>query len=240
MSKDSTATKKDTTVRGSCKRLRDAYTQIDTTKAYPVAEAIKLLVGNSKTKFDATAEAHFVLGIDPRHADQQVRTTTSLPHGTGKSVRVAVVCEDDKVKAAKTAGAVEAGDEEFIDKISKGELDFDVLIATPAMMAKLGKVARVLGPKGLMPSPKSGTVTPDVEKTVKELVAGRIELRNEKRGIIHTVFGKVSFGDKKLEENLSALIQAIKDAKPTASKGTYIKSVTINSTMGAGIKVETE
>jgi large subunit ribosomal protein L1 len=188
-------------------------------------------------KFDATAELHMNLGIDPKHADQQVRTTLSLPHGTGKTVRIAVFCEDDQVKAAKSAGAVEAGDDNLIEKVSKGWTDFDVAVATPGMMKSMAKIARVLGPKGLMPNPKAGTVSTDVEKTVKELVGGRIEFRNDKAGIIHTIFGKTSFGEKNLLENLQTLIAAIQNAKPAGAKGTYIKSASINSTMGPGIMI---
>ncbi len=220
------------------KALKSAYTKIDKEKTYSLKEAIKLMNDTSSVKFDPTAELHVRLNIDPRHADQQVRTTISLPNGTGKSVRVAVFCEDDLIKGAKAAGAVEAGDEALIEKVSKGWTDFDVAVATPGMMRHLAKVARVLGPKGLMPNPKAGTVTPDVEKAVKELAAGRIEFRNDKNGIIHTIFGKLSFGEAKLEENLKALIDAVKAAKPAAVKGTYIENATINATMGAGIKLD--
>ncbi|MCF7830463.1 50S ribosomal protein L1 [Candidatus Gracilibacteria bacterium] len=221
------------------KSIQNAYDKIDRLKQYPLSEAIKLMQELSTVKFDPTAEVHFSLGIDPRHADQQVRSTISLPHGIGKSVRVVAFCSDDKVKAAKSAGAVDAGGGTLIDKIlTKGWTDFDVAVATPEMMKELAKAARVLGPKGLMPNPKAGTVTMDIEKTVKELVAGRLEFRNDKTGIVHTVFGKLSFGDKKLLENLEAMIKAVKEAKPTGSKGNYINNVTINSTMGAGIKIE--
>ncbi len=221
------------------KSILNAYEKIDRTKLYPIAEAIKLMHSCSTVKFDPTAEVHFTLGIDPRHADQQIRSTVQLPHGTGKKVRVVVFCSDDLVKKAKTAGAIEAGAENLIAKITKGWTEFDVAVSTPDMMKELAKIARVLGPKGLMPNPKAGTVTPDIEKAVKELAAGRIELRNEKQGLVHTVFGKLSFGDKKLQENLEALIRAIKEVKPNSVKtGNYIKLVTINSTMGAGIKLE--
>lgn len=220
------------------KSLRSAYEKIDREKVYSFAEAVKLLIETKTVKFDATTELHVNLGVNPKHADQQVRATTSLPHGTGKAVRVAVFCEDDKIKAAKAAGAIEAGDQSLIDKVSKGWLDFDIAVATPGMMKDLAKIARVLGPKGLMPSPKAGTVSPNVEKTVTELVAGRLEFRNDKNGIIHTVFGKTSFGEAKLVENLEAMITAIKNAKPSGVKGTYFKTATIHSTMGAGIKIE--
>lgn len=220
------------------KALRAAYEKFDAEKAYPVAEAVKMMVDSKSVKFDATAELHMNLGIDPKHADQQVRTTISLPNGTGKTVRIVVFCEDDKIKAAKAAGAIEAGDENLIEKVAKGWTDFDVAVATPAMMKSLAKVARVLGPKGLMPNPKAGTVTPDIEKAVKELAGGRIEFRNDKSGIIHSIFGKVSFGEAKLTENLEALITAIKNAKPAGAKGVYMESATINCTMGPGIKID--
>lgn len=220
------------------KSLRSAYEKIDAEKSYSASEAVKLMKSLSTVKFDATAEVHFCLGIDPKHAEQQVRSTISLPHGTGKSVRVVVFCGDDKVKAAKSAGAVEAGGTELIDKVAKGWLDFDVAVATPDLMKDLAKIARVLGPKGLMPSPKAGTVTPDVEKSVQELVAGRLEFRNDKHGNVHTVFGKLSFDEKKLSENLEAMIKALQEVKPASIKGNYFKSIVINSTMGAGIKVE--
>jgi large subunit ribosomal protein L1 len=219
------------------KSLRAAYEKIDTEKSYPLKEAVQLMLEHKIVKFDATAELHMNLGIDPKHADQQVRTTLSLPHGTGKTVRIAVFCEDDQVKAAKSAGAVEAGDDNLIEKVSKGWTDFDVAVATPGMMKSMAKIARVLGPKGLMPNPKAGTVSTDVEKTVKELVGGRIEFRNDKAGIIHTIFGKTSFGEKNLLENLQTLIAAIQNAKPAGAKGTYIKSASINSTMGPGIMI---
>ena len=221
------------------KNLKAAYSTFDKEKAHSTKEAIALMIKNSKVKFDPTCEIHFTLDIDPKQADQQIRSTTSLPHGTGKTVKVAVVCGDDLQKAAKAAGAVEVGSEELVEKIIQGWTDFDVLVASPDMMRVLAKAARILGPKGLMPNPKSGTVTPDIEKAVTELVGGRIEFRNDKFGIVHSIFGKLSFGDKKLLENLEFLIKTLKDAKPTGVKGVYIKNITINSTMGAGIKIET-
>ncbi len=220
------------------KALRAAYEKIDTEKTYSVKDAIKMMVESKTVKFDATAELHMNLGTDPKHADQQVRTTISLPHGTGKTVRIAVFCEDDQVKAAKSAGAIEAGDENLIEKVAKGWTDFDVAVATPGMMKSMAKVARVLGPKGLMPNPKAGTVSPNIEQTVKELIGGRIEFKNDKAAIIHTIFGKVSFGEEKLLENLNAMITAIKNVKPAGAKGTYIKSASINCTMGPGISIE--
>ncbi len=221
------------------KSLRNADEKIDRVKQFPLAEAIKLMKKYSTVKFDATAEIHFTLGINPKHADQQIRSTVSLPNGTGKKVKIVVFCSDDKVAAAKKAGAMEAGDKELIDRvIQKGWTDFDVAVATPDIMKNLAKAARILGPKGLMPSPKAGTVTPEVEKTVKELVAGRLEFRNDKAGVIHTIFGKLSFDDKKLLENLEAMIKAIQEIKPSGQKGIYFKNITINSTMGTGIKIE--
>lgn len=223
---------------GQSKSLKAAYKAIDTEKLYSVEEAVTLMKKLNTMKFDATAEVHFNLGIDPRHADQQIRSTVSLPHGTGKKVNVVVFCEDSDVEAAKAAGATEAGLEDLIGKVAKGWTDFDAAVATPTVMRKLAKVARVLGPKGLMPSPKAGTVTQDVTKTVTALVAGRIEFRNDKTGIVHTVFGKMSFDDKKLVENLNSMIKTLKDIKPSGQKGIYFKSVTVHSTMGAGIKLD--
>jgi large subunit ribosomal protein L1 len=220
------------------KALRAAYEKIDANKIYPLKEAVKMMVSAKTVKFDATAELHMNLGIDPKHADQQVRTTIALPHGTGKVVRIAVFCEDDQIKAAKAAGAVEAGDENLIEKVAKGWTDFDVAVATPGMMKSMAKIARVLGPKGLMPNPKAGTVSTDVARTVKELVGGRIEFRNDKTGIIHTVFGKVSFGEAKLTENLETLLTAIRNAKPSGAKANYMKTASINCTMGPGISIE--
>lgn len=219
------------------KHLKAAYKAIGTETSYSTSEALKLMLEHNKVKFDATAEIHFTLGIDPRHADQQLRSTISLPHGTGKTVRVVAVCSDDKEKAAQAAGAIDAGGEELIEKMAKGWSDFDALVATPDMMRVLAKAARTLGPKGLMPNPKTGTVTLDIEKVIKELVAGRLEFKNDKFGIVHTIFGKASFGEAKLLENLEAMIKAIQDAKPSGQKGIYIKKLTVNSTMGPGIKI---
>ena len=221
------------------KSLRNADEKIDRVKQFPLAEAIKLMKKYSTVKFDATAEIHFTLGINPKHADQQIRSTVTLPNGTGKKVKIVVFCSDDKVAAAKKAGAMEAGDKELIDRvIQKGWTDFDVAVATPDIMKNLAKAARILGPKGLMPSPKAGTVTPEIEKTVKELVAGRLEFRNDKAGVVHTIFGKLSFDDKKLLENLETMIKAIQEIKPSGQKGIYFENITINSTMGTGIKIE--
>ncbi len=220
------------------KSLRSADEKIDRQTRYQIAEAIKLMKKLSTVKFDATAEVHFTLGINPKHADQQIRSNVSLPNGTGKSVKIAVFCSDENEAEAKSAGADIVGSEELIEKVSKGWTDFDVVVAMPDMMRHLAKAARVLGPKGLMPSPKAGTVTQDIAKTVKELKAGRLEIRNDKSGIIHTIFGKLSFDEKKLVENLEKMIQTIVEVKPSGQKGEYIKNISINSTMGAGIKIE--
>ncbi|MCB9809517.1 50S ribosomal protein L1 [Candidatus Peribacteria bacterium] len=219
------------------KRLATAAKAYNAQQSYSLADAIGIVRATTTVKFDATVEAHFNLGIDPRHADQQLRTTVTLPHGTGKKARVAVVTTDDKWADAKQAGAVEAGGEELIDKIMGGWTDFDVLVATPDMMRSLAKAARTLGPKGLMPSPKAGTVTDDLTTTVKALVGGRFELRNDKAGLLHTVIGKVSFTDVQLQENLEYLIQTLKDTKPAGQKGLYLKKLTLNSTMGPGVVV---
>jgi len=221
------------------KNLKSAYEKIDRSKKYPLAEAVKLMIETSTVKFDPTAEVHFTLGIDPRHADQQIRSTLSLPHGTGKKVRVVVFCDDDQTKSALAAGAIEAGGEDLIRRvIEKSWTDFDIAVATPNFMKLLAKAARILGPKGLMPNPKAGTVTSDVEKTVRELIAGRIEIRNDKAGIVHAIFGKLSFGAEKLLENLETVVATIKDHKPATQKGEYLKNVTINATMGAGVRIE--
>ena len=221
------------------KNWKSSNDERDKEKRYSPKEAVALMKKLSKTKFDATAEVHFTLGINPKHADQQIRSTVSLPNGTGQTVKVVVFCEDNQIEEAKKAGAVEAGDEELIQKvISKSWTDFDVAVATPDVMKKLAKAARILGPKGLMPNPKAGTVTTEIEKTVKELCAGRIEFRNDKTGIVHTIFGKLSFDEKALLENLKTMIKSVTDAKPSGQKGIYFKNITINSTMGVGIKIE--
>lgn len=203
-------------------------------------EAVELLKQTSKVKFDASCEAHFNLGVDPKQADQNIRTTVALPHGTGKKVRVVAFVGDEKVKESLAAGAIEAGTENLIDKIEKGWVDFDVAIATPDQMKNLAKIAKILGQKRLMPNPKSGTVTPDVERTIAELLAGKVELRVDKAGNLHNIFGKVSFDDAKLKENLKALIKTVLDAKPASSKGTYVKTITITTTMGPGIRLDAQ
>ena len=190
-------------------------------------EAVKLIKDTSTTKFDSTAEIHFNLNIDPKQSDQAIRTTVVLPHGTGKKPKIAAVVSDDKVSAAKAAGAKSAGLEDLITEFGKGKFDYDVVVATPDVMKNLGKVAKILGQKGLMPNPKSGTVTPDIEKAIEELMRGRIELRNDKEGNIHSIFGKVSFKEDELENNLKTLLQTLRDNKPSGVKGTFIKSITI-------------
>ncbi len=219
------------------KILRSADEKVDKTKQYKIVEAVKLMKECHQVKFDATTEVHFTLGIDPRHADQQLRSNVSLPHGIGKKVKVVVFCEDDQEKIARSAGAIEAGNEALIEKVSKGWTNFDSAVATPSMMKNLAKIARVLGPRGLMPNPKAGTVTLEVEKVVRELLAGRLEFRNDKTGIVHTVFGKISFTEQQLQENLKMMIDSVIEAKPSGQKGVYLKNITINSTMGIGIRV---
>lgn len=211
---------------------------VDKTKVYEPTEAMKLLIQTSKAKFDETVEAHIRLGVDSRHADQQVRGAVVLPHGTGKKVRVLVIAKGEKVVEAEGAGAEFAGAEDMINKIqNENWFDFDVIIATPDMMGPLGKLGKILGPKGLMPNPKAGTVTMDVVRAVKEVKAGKIEYRLDKTNIIHCPIGKVSFGVEKLQDNFATLMDAIIKAKPVAAKGQYLKSITVASTMGPGIKI---
>jgi len=219
------------------KNYRDSIKAIDTRKLYELEEATANVLATAKAKFDETIELHVRLGVDPRHADQQVRGTVVLPNGTGKTVKVLVFAKGDKADAALAAGADEVGAEEMIAKIQGGYLDFDVVITSPDMMGQLGRVAKILGPKGLMPSPKSGTVTMDLPKAIKETKAGKVEYRVDKTAIIHCPIGKKSFGAEKLNENFNVLMDAIVKAKPAAAKGIYIKSVALASTMGPGIKV---
>lgn len=231
------APKTRTRVERQGKKLRAAAAFVEKGKEYTVIEALEIAAKTSPTKFDATVELHINLGVDPRHADQNIRQTLVLPAGTGKKVKVAVFAEaDDAVKALK-AGAEIAGNEEFLLQLDKGIIDFDVLVATPSVMPKLGKYARVLGPKGLMPSPKSGTVTSDVEKAVAEAKAGKVEFRVDTTGIVHLGVGKVSFRADKLSQNVNAVLASIKSAKPSSVKGTYVKSIFITTTMGPSLKV---
>ncbi len=211
---------------------------VDTTKQYDVAEAMDLTVKTKTAKFDETVEAHVRLGVDSRHADQQVRGAVVLPNGTGKTIRTLVFCKEDKAQAALDAGADFVGAEDMVAKIqNENWMDFDVVIASPDMMGLVGRLGKVLGPRGLMPNPKAGTVTPDVAKAVTEAKAGKIEYRLVKQNIIHCPIGKVSFGAEKLQENFETLLSAIAKAKPAAAKGQYIKSCVVATTMGPGIKV---
>ena len=220
------------------KKYKASAELIDKSRAYDPAEAIKLVCETSKAKFDETIELHVRLGVDSRHADQQVRGAVVLPNGTGKTVRTLVFAKGDKAEAAKAAGADYVGEMDMVEKIMKENwFEFDVVIASPDMMATIGRLGKILGPKGLMPNPKAGTVTPDVARAVTEAKAGKIEYRLDKTNIIHCPIGKASFGGEKLEENFNTLMGAIIKAKPAAAKGQYIKSCTIASTMGPGIKV---
>ncbi len=222
------------------KNYLDSVKLIEKSKLYDLDEALDLAVKTAKAKFDETIEVHVKLGVDSRHADQQVRGAIVLPHGTGKSVRVLVFCKGDNVKIAEDAGADYAGGEELVTKIqNENWFDFDVVVATPDMMGLVGRIGRVLGPKGLMPNPKAGTVTPDVAKAIADIKAGKIEYRLDKTNIIHCPIGKKSFGPEKLADNFNALLGAIIKAKPAAAKGQYLKSVAVASTMGPGIKLNT-
>jgi large subunit ribosomal protein L1 len=221
------------------KAYRKAAEKVDSQKAYSLKEAVALAAETSTTKFDGSVELHIKLGVDPRHADQNIRATVTLPNGTGKSVRVAVFAPAAQHEAAKKAGADIVAEDEFLQKLDKEELDFDILIATPQLMAKLGKYARLLGPKGLMPNPKSGTVTPNLADAVKEAKTGKVEFRVDKQAIVHQAVGKVSFGGDKLYENAKAVVDAILAAKPTSVKGAYLQGITVASTMGPGVKADT-
>ncbi|MFZ3590866.1 50S ribosomal protein L1 [Bacillus sp. DJP31] len=220
------------------KKYLEAEKLVDRTKAYSVSESVDLVKKTSVTKFDATVEAAFRLGIDPKKADQQIRGAVVLPNGTGKTQRVLVFAKGEKAKEAEAAGADFVGDIDFIEKITKGWFEFDVIVATPDMMGEVGKLGRVLGPKGLMPNPKTGTVTFDVTKAVNEIKAGKVEYRADKAGIIHVPVGKVSFDDQKLIENFATIYDTLMKVKPAAAKGTYMKNVALSSTMGPGVKVD--
>lgn len=219
------------------KKYQEAVKLI-TKEAYSMDEALELLKKTSTTKFDGSCEVHFNLGVDPKQADQNIRTSVALPHGTGKEVRVVAFVGEEKIKEAKDAGAIEAGTEVLIAKIDKGWVDFDVAIATPDQMKDLAKVAKVLGQKRLMPNPKSGTVTTDVSKTIAELKKGKVEVRVDKQANLHNVFGKVSFSEGNLKDNLKAIVKAVMDNKPAGSKGTYIKSLVVTTTMGPGVPLD--
>ena len=219
------------------KGYRKAAELIDTAKEYTVQEAAELLPKTSSVKFDASVEVHVNLGVDPRQADQNIRATVALPHGTGKEVKIAVFAPADQHEAAKKAGADIVGEDEFLQQLDKEQIDFDVLIATPQLMAKLGKYARLLGPKGLMPNPKSGTVTAKPAEAVKEAKAGKVEFRVDKQSIVHIAVGKASFKPEQLAENAKTVLKAIADAKPASVKGTYVQKVTMTTTMGPSVKI---
>ncbi len=221
------------------KRHTENTTKVDAMKEYQLNEAVSILKESKASKFDESIDIAVNLGVDPKHADQLVRGTVSLPHGTGKEVKVLVVTKDsDKIKTAEDAGADFAGFDEYIDKIKNGWTGFDVMVATPDMMPEVGKLGRVLGPRGLMPNPKSGTVTNDIKKAVAEIKAGKVEYRVEKNGIIHVSVGKLSFDNNQIEENVKACMSAIIKSRPSSVKGTYFKKFSISSTMGPGIKVD--
>jgi len=220
------------------KNYRKLAELVEKGKVYTIAEALELATKTSPSKFDASVELHVRLGVDPRQADQNIRATVSLPNGTGKTVRVAVFAPDAEAEAATKAGADVAGDEEFLKQLDKEDLNFDVLISTPAFMPRLGKYARLLGPRGLMPNPKSGTVATDVAKAVKEAKAGKVEYRVDKQAIVHLSIGKVSFGAASLAENAKTFLDSLQSQKPASIKGSYVKSLTVSTTMGPGIKVE--
>ncbi len=220
------------------KKYQDAAKLVDRTKAYPPVEAVGLVKQTSVVNFDPSVEVHVRLGVDPRHADQMVRGTVVLPHGTGKVVRVAVFAQGEKAQEALRAGADEVGGEDLVKKIEGGWLDFDVAVATPDMMGMVGKLGRILGRRGLMPNPKAGTVTFDVERAIGEVKAGRVEFKVDKGAIIHVAVGKASFEEAALVANLAVLLDAVNRARPAGAKGTYLRSVTITSTMGPGVRVD--
>jgi large subunit ribosomal protein L1 len=219
------------------KKYLEAVKRVDRDKTYEPREALELVKQIAPAKFDETVEVAFRLGIDTKRADQQVRGAVVLPHGTGKTKRVLVFAKGEKAKEAEQAGADFVGDEDLINKVSQGWLDFDVVVATPDMMGQVGKLGRILGPKGMMPNPKTGTVTFEVSKAVQEIKAGKVEYRADKAGIVHVPIGKVSFDTDKLVENLQALSEALIKAKPAAANGTYMRSVTVSSTMGPGVRI---
>ncbi|MFC1477075.1 50S ribosomal protein L1 [candidate division KSB1 bacterium] len=219
------------------KRIIDARKKVDVTKEYELDDAVQLVKEMAAAKFDESVEICMNLGVDPRHADQNVRGTTSLPHGTGKTKRVLVLTQGQKVKDAEEAGADFVGLDDYLKKIEDGWFDFEAVVATPDVMSKVGKLGKVLGPRGLMPSPKSGTVTMDVTQAVAEIKAGRIEFRVDKNGILHTALGKASFDKEKLVENITSFILSVQRLKPASAKGQYIKKITLSSSMGPGVKI---
>ncbi|MDO5048148.1 MAG: 50S ribosomal protein L1 [Anaerococcus sp.] len=220
------------------KKYQESKKSFDSNKEYELTEALEIVEKTAKANFDETVELHFRLGVDSRHADQQIRGTVILPHGTGKTQRVLAFVKEDRIDEALSAGADYAGGEELAAKIqNENWLDFDVVVATPDMMATVGKLGRILGPQGLMPNPKTGTVTPDFKKAIEEIKAGKVEYRTDKANLVHVPTGKISFGREKLAENVRTLVTAIVKAKPAAAKGKYIKSITLASTMGPGVKL---
>ena len=221
------------------KNYMNSLSMIEKGKQYSISEAVKLVKETSKVKFDATVEVSFNLNVDPRHADQQIRGAMVLPNGTGRSQKVLVITQGAKEEEARNAGADFVGGKEMLDEIKKGWFDFDVIVATPDMMGELGTLGKILGPKGLMPNPKAGTVTMDVTKAIADIKAGKIEYRLDKTNIVHVPLGKASFSEEALQENFKALMDAIMKAKPSAVKGAYLKSITLTSTMGPGVKVST-
>ncbi len=220
------------------KRIAELDKKVDKNKRYSLDEAAKLVKETAKAKFDETVEIHVRLGVDPKQSDQQVRGTVVLPQGTGKTKKVAVIAKGEKVKEAQAAGADAWGDNDLIEKIQKGWMDFDVLVATPDAMKDVSKLGKQLGPKGLMPNPKSGTVTFDIGRTVKELKAGRIEYKVDDYGIVHSIVGKASFAPEKISENVRALVSALLKVRPAAAKGVYLRSISISSSMGPGVSVD--
>jgi large subunit ribosomal protein L1 len=222
----------------TAKRLKEAVQNFERDKVYPAAEALEIVKNNAKAKFDETIEVSFNLGIDPRKADQMIRGTVSLPAGTGKSVRVAVFAEGEAARQAKEAGADVVGSDDLIERIQGGWFDFDAAVASPDMMPKVGKIGKILGPRGLMPNPKAGTVTPEVAKAVEEIKGGKVEYRSDKFGNVHLILGKASFDLEALKKNFGAVLDEIIRAKPSSAKGRYIKSITLSSTMGLGVRVD--
>jgi len=220
------------------KKQKEINKQVDLKKEYKISEAVSILKQFAKAKFDESVDIAVKLGVDPKHADQVVRGTVSLPNGTGKSVKVLVIAKPDKQDEAKEAGADHVGYEDYLQKIQEGWTDIDVIIAAPDVMSDLGKLGKILGPRGLMPNPKSGTVTPNVGQAVKEVKAGKIDFRVDKNGIVHSIVGKASFDENKLKENIITFLNTIIKLKPAAAKGTYIKSIAISSTMGPGVLID--